>query len=153
MTSVTTDATRTAAHLRLSATRLARLLRQQADAGLTPTQLSARATLHRCGPIPIGNLADEEQVAAPTATKIVDKLHAAGYVERHPDPVDRRVTRVALSPTGAALLAEVRARKTAWLSHRLEALAPQDVAALDAALEVLDRIIAPPERTEQKPLP
>ena len=143
MTTVTADATQTAARLRLSATRLARLLRQSAGAGLTPTQLSALATLHRCGPIPIGNLAEEEQVGAPTATKTVDKLHAAGYVERHPDPADRRVTRVGLSPTGADLLAEVRARKTAWLSHRLEELAPADLAALDAALDVLDRVIAP----------
>ena len=60
---------------------------------------------------------------------------------------------MALSPAGEALLTEVRARKTAWLSHRLEALPPSDVAALDAALDVLDRIIAPPERPDQKPLP
>ena len=63
-----------AARLRLSATRLARRLRQEADAGLTPSQLSALAVIEREGPLTLGALADHEKVAPPSITKVVAKL-------------------------------------------------------------------------------
>lgn len=132
--------------LRLSVTRLARQMRQQSDTGLTPTQLAALATIERHGPMPIGALAELEQIGAPTATKIVDKLEVAGHVERAADPTDRRVTRVQVTPTGRRLLTDLRARKTAWLSTRLAALDPDDLAALARAAEVLERLAAPDQR-------
>jgi DNA-binding MarR family transcriptional regulator len=147
-TTMAPDLAETAARLRLSATRLARILRQQSDAGLTPTQISALATMHRSGPIPIGTLADEEQVTAPTATKIVDKLQAAGLVQRLADPTDRRVSLVSLTAHGEALLDDIRARKTAWLTTRLHELSPADVAVLTDALVVLEHLTTP-----QKDLP
>src|SRR5690349_10908404 len=100
-----------AARLRLSATRLARRLRQEADAGLTPSQLSALAVIANHGPLTLGALAEWERVAPPSATKIVNHLEAAGLVVRTGDPDDRRVTLVATSDAGAALLAESRRRK------------------------------------------
>ncbi len=61
VTSTPTLATRPqqlAEGLRLSVTRLARLMRQQSDTGLTPTQLAALATIDRCGPMPLRALAE-----------------------------------------------------------------------------------------------
>ncbi len=133
-----------AGRLRLGVTRLARVLRQQADAGLTPTQLAALATIDRCGPLPLGALAEAEQVAAPTVTKIVDKLEDAGWVTRQEDPQDRRVKQVAVSRAGRTHLHELRARKTAWLSTRLSDLSDGDLRTLDAAAAILDRLTAPP---------
>lgn len=132
--------------LRLSTTRLARLLRQQSDYDLTPTQLAALATLHRCGPVPVGTLAEVEQVSAPTATKVVARLHAAGLVERQPDPTDRRVSVVALTPAGEALLTEIRDRKTAWLTQRLGQLPPHELERVVDALAVLEHLTAPVTR-------
>ncbi len=129
--------------LRLSTTRLARLLRQQSDYDLTPTQLAALATLHRCGPVPVGTLAEVEQVSAPTATKVVGRLHAAGLVDRQPDPADRRVSLVALTPAGERLLAEIRDRKTAWLTQRLDRLPAEELRCLVEALDVLEHLTAP----------
>lgn len=145
-TPTTTDAAETAARLRLSVTRLARLLRQQSDSRLTPTQISALATLQRCGPIPVGALADAEQIAAPTATKVVEKLHAAGLVQRQGDPGDRRVTLVSVTSDGDHLLDDVRARKTAWLATRLAELPPEDAGRLAVAVDVLERLTTPPEQ-------
>ncbi|MBX3287480.1 MAG: MarR family transcriptional regulator, partial [Actinobacteria bacterium] len=130
--------------LRLSTTRLARLLRQQSDYDLTPTQLAALATLQRCGPVPVGTLADVEQVSAPTATKVVGRLHASGLVERRPDPTDRRVSLVAVTPAGEALLAEIRARKTAWLTRRLGQLPAAELERVVDALDVLEHLTPPP---------
>src|SRR6266446_3570880 len=81
-----------AARLRLSATRLARLLRQQ----------SALAVIANHGPLTLGALAEHERVAPPSITKVVTKLEADGLVIRSPDPGDRRVCRVAISPQGTA---------------------------------------------------
>src|SRR2546429_8406607 len=85
-----TDTAAMAARLRLSATRLARQLRQQSDAGLSPSQLSALATIEHHGPMTLGALADHERVAPPSITKVVAKLEAAGLVARELDRADRR---------------------------------------------------------------
>ena len=93
-----------AARLRLSATRLARRLRQQTDTGLTPTQLSALAAVDRHGPLTLGDLAQHERIAPPTVTKVVAKLEADGYLTRQADPDDRRSTLVATTRSGRKLL-------------------------------------------------
>lgn len=136
--------------LRLNVTRLARQMRRQSDTDMTPTQLAALATIERAGPMPIGALAEAEQIGAPTATKIVDKLEAAGQVERTADPTDRRVTLVGITAAGLELLRDLRARKTAWLATRLSALAPDELAALAAASRILERLAAP-TRTHPTP--
>src|SRR5439155_22655892 len=113
-----------AARLRLSATRLARRLRQESGAGLSPSQQSALAVIANHGPLTLGALAEHERVAPPSITKVVSKLECDGLVVRTPDPGDRRVCRVAISPEGSALLEESRRRKTAWLTARINELDP-----------------------------
>jgi hypothetical protein len=44
------------------------------------------------------------------------------------------------SPSGSALLAEDRRRRDAWLARQLRALEPAEVAALRAALPVLEKL-------------
>src|SRR6476661_6651962 len=134
----TADIVDVAARLRLSATRLARQLRQQSGIGLSPSQLSALAAVHRDGPLTLGALADEERVAPPTITKVIGKLEEQGLVIKQIDAGDRRVCRVATTPAGEALLREIRGRKDAWLTNRLAALEPADRERLAAALDALE---------------
>lgn len=129
-----------AASLRLSAARLARRLRQESEAGLTPSQLSALASIQNQGPLTLGALADHERVAPPTVTRIVAKLEAEGLVERSPDDDDKRVARVSTTPAGDALLERIRTRKNAWLAARLAKLDDDQRARLAAALDVLDQL-------------
>jgi len=135
------DAAEMAARLRLSVTRLGRRLRQEAGAGLTASQLSALAAVDHHGPLTLGALAEHEGVAPPSITKVVTRLEADGLVIRHADPVDRRVSRVTISDRGAALLAESRRRKTAWLTSRIAGLDPDGRRRLAAALDVLDELV------------
>src|SRR5262249_30307067 len=102
--STSDDAAEVAARLRLSATRLARRLRQEAGMGLTPSQLAVLATVGNHGPLTLGALAEREQVAPPSITKAVAKLEADGLLVRTPDPTDRRVHHVACTAAGAELL-------------------------------------------------
>ena len=131
-----------AARLRLSATRLARRLRQESNAGLSPSQQSALAVIANHGPLTLGTLADHERVAPPTITKVVSKLECDGLVTRTPDPADRRVCRVAISAAGDALLEESRRRKTAWLTARISQLDADRQRRLADALDVLDELIS-----------
>jgi DNA-binding MarR family transcriptional regulator len=136
------DAAELAAQLRLSATRLARRLRQETSSGLTPSQLSALATVGSCGTVTLGFLAERERISPPSVTKIVAKLEAEGLLERRVDGRDRRITRVTLTAAGDELLAESRRLKEAWLAARIRELDDDERARLAAALDVLDHLTA-----------
>jgi DNA-binding MarR family transcriptional regulator len=127
-----------AARLRLSATRLARILRRQADTGLSPSQLSALATVEHHGPMTLGALADHENVAPPSVTKVVTILETQGLVSRAAHASDKRVALVSITDEGARLLHESRQRKNQWLAERLGRLDADQRARLADALDVIE---------------
>ena len=61
-TTASVDATALAARLRLAVTRLARRLRQEAEAGVTPSMLSALSSAERQGSLTMRDLCHAEQV-------------------------------------------------------------------------------------------
>src|SRR5437588_10405256 len=71
--------------LRLVVMRLARRLRQQADAGISLSMLSALATIERHGPMTLSELAGHERVQPPTITTVLGRLEAAGLAARDTD--------------------------------------------------------------------
>lgn len=140
------DPAEIAGRLRLSATRLARRLRQEADSGFTPSQLSALSTIHNHGPLTLGALAEIERVAPPSITKVVTKLEGDGLVERTQCPDDGRVSHVSATRAGRELIEESRRRKTTWLTARVQELDPKARARLAASLDALDALIASEEQ-------
>jgi DNA-binding MarR family transcriptional regulator len=140
----TAETAELAGRLRLAVTRLARLMRQQADTGLSPTLLAALASVEAAGPLTLGELACREQVAPPTITKAVGGLEEQGLVARAVDPRDRRVARVEITPAGRQLLERTRTRKNAWLDRRLGSLDPDDLLRLVDAIEALERLTEAP---------
>lgn len=135
-----TDAVEVAHRLRLSVTRLARILRQQDATGLPPTLASALSTIDSAGPLTLSDLAARESVAPPSITKAVDKLEGRGLVQRRRDEQDRRVFRVHVTAAGHKLIATNRSRRTAWLATRIDELPADELACLAAAAEILDRL-------------
>lgn len=127
--------------LRQTLFRLTRRLRRSAHAGITPSQLSALASVDREGPLRLGDLASAEDLAPPTLTPIVAKLEAAGLVARAADPADARVCLVRITATGRALLDEGRRRTTDELAARLSRVSDGDRAALARALPVLTALL------------
>ncbi len=134
------DSVALAGQLRLSITRLARILRQQDAGSLGPTMSSALATITHEGPLTLGELAAREHVAPPSITKVVDQLEAKDLVRRTQDRNDRRVTRVETSAAGRRHIAEARSRRAAWLALRLDDLPAEDLERLWAASGVLERL-------------
>ncbi len=141
----TTD---TAGRLRMSVARMARLLRQQDRSGYGPTLIAALSTIGMHGPLTLGDLAAREQVAPPTITKVVEKLVASGLVVRTTDPSDRRVSHVAVTRKGIRQLDVFRTRRTEWLAQRLSSLTADERQRLDAALDVMEKIVELPEESE-----
>jgi DNA-binding MarR family transcriptional regulator len=142
-----------AARLRVALVRLNRALRQRANAGndLTATLLGALGTIEVRGPITLGELAAAEDVQPPTMTRVVGRLEERGLVRRDVDPDDRRVSRVQVTAAGRALVAESRTRRDAFLAQRLAALDPADLAAIEAALPVLEQLACLPTSAAGRP--
>ena len=130
-----------ASRLRLDISRLARRLRQEAGAELSPSQTAALATIERHGPLTPSELAERERVQRPTVTRVLARLEVAGLVERAADPQDRRCSLVSISPAGSALMDAVRDRKNAYLGRRIAALDAADREALERAAAILERML------------
>jgi DNA-binding MarR family transcriptional regulator len=138
------DATALAARLRLAVTRLARRLRQEAEAGVTPSMLSALSSAERKGSLTMRDLCHAEQVQPPTMTRIVAALVEAGLVVREQDPADGRVAWVTVTTEGRRLLERSRRRKEAYLAKSLRSLEPEELRTLEAAAEILERLTDAP---------
>ena len=130
-----------ASRLRLAVTRLSRRLRTQLPGQLSPSQLSTMSTVERLGPVTLGELSAAERVKPPTMTKIVAALEELGLVSRTVDPSDRRVARVEATAEGRRFVDATRRYKDAYLARRLRGLDPADVAALERAAEVFERLL------------
>lgn len=126
--------------LQLAITRLSRLLRQEVQAELTPSQISALSTIRRCGPLTLGELAEQERVAPPSVTRMVDRLADQGYVERIADPDDGRVCRVVTTTRAEEMVGEARARKAAWVEDRMAELGAEDRRRVVAAVSAIEQM-------------
>src|SRR5438105_15586188 len=95
-----------ASRLRLAVTRLARRLRQHANAEeqICPSQLAALSSGNRLGPVTLGDLADIERVQPPTLTRVVPGLDGAGQVSRHRQAHHRRIARLQTADAGPPYL-------------------------------------------------
>lgn len=127
--------------LRLAVMRLARRLRQQAESGISPSMLSAVATIANCGPLTLGRLAEIERVQPPTVTRVVARLEEEGLVAREPDAHDKRVSRMSVTPEGRRLIERARNRKNAYLAKQLRKLSPDEIVALTSVVGSLERLL------------
>ncbi len=142
----TTDTTLTdlAARLRMAVVRTSRRLRQEAAGSrtdLTPTAVSALATVERHGPLTPSELAAIERIKRPTATRILRVLEEAGLVDRARDPSDGRSSLLSVNPAGRERLRRLRGRKNAYLARRMRDLPSEDLHTLERAAAILEQML------------
>ena len=119
---------------------LMRGLRRQDEAlSVGPARLSALSVL-LSGPKTISELAESEQVRLPTMTRIVSGLEELGLARRVPHPTDRRSVLVEMTDTGAETIAAGRRLRVERLARTLRDLDAADLAHVDEALDVLERL-------------
>jgi DNA-binding MarR family transcriptional regulator len=133
---------RVAERLHAAAIHLLRRLRRQDSAmRLTPARASALSIMVFGGRVTIGQLAQAEQVSAPTMTRLVVGLERDGLVRRHDDPQDGRVVWLEATAKGRRILHGGRRRRVAALAADLATLAPAERETLAAAIEILERVV------------
>jgi DNA-binding MarR family transcriptional regulator len=138
---IETDLAETAAHLRLVINRAARRMRQEAGTELRASHASALTSVELHGPLTPSELAEIERIKRPTATRVLRGLEEEGLVERTPDPKDGRSALISLTGEGRERLRRLRQRKNAYLARRMRDLDPREVATLNRAAEILERLL------------
>lgn len=137
---LSTSQAHTAADLRLVIGRLVRSMRQHNTNGLTPSQVSALVTIEEFGPIRISDLATRESIGAPVATRVTASLEELKYIKRVQDSLDKRACLVELTSSGHKVLKNLREERTIGINQRIQMLSKSEIAALNAALPVLDKL-------------
>ena len=114
-----------------------------AEHGLDGWEFDVLSALRRAGTpyeLSPGQLVTETLVTSGTMTNRVDRLAARGYVERHPDPTDRRGVIVRLTPQGMSV---VDAALSDLLAHEHQLLAELADAERDELSGLLRRLLRP----------
>ena len=121
--------------------KLARELRREIHSlGVTGGQVSLLVAVKLQPGVGVRELAAQEGLSPAAVSKAIAKLEERDLVGRMYGS-DRRRVGLALTDQGHAVLRSVKKRRTAWLAERLKGLSDEDVAAIDAAVEPLERLL------------
>jgi MarR family transcriptional regulator for hemolysin len=107
--------------------------------GITRSQWGVLVKLHREEGLQQAKLAKLLDIQPITLTRLVDKLCAAGLVERRADANDRRANRLYLTPAARPLMTKLRALREEINQTALAHLSPDQA---DAFVAQLDQIKA-----------
>ena len=105
-----------------------RYMRRWPGGALSLVHLNVMSVLDAVGALPMGHLAEALDVSQASATGIVDRMEQRGLVTRQRDPDDRRVTRVALTDEGRAVISGLATERRDRLSKLLDELTDDELA-------------------------
>ena len=120
---------------------LRRVRKQDIKTGEGPARLSALSVLVFGGAKTLGELAAAEQVKPPTMSRIVAGLVRGRLVKITMDPRDGRRMYIHATAKGNRLLQKGRQLRIADLAAHLDMLAPEELATLGQAVEILKRLL------------
>jgi DNA-binding MarR family transcriptional regulator len=129
---------------------LARLLRRSFDRrvqalGLTQAQWRAILNLSRAEGMTQSALAEALEVQPITLARLVDRMEAAGWVERRNHPLDRRAVQLYLTAKSEPLLTEMQRRARGLLDEATAGLSASDARAFVATLQHIKRNLSAAE--------
>jgi DNA-binding MarR family transcriptional regulator len=119
---------------------LRRLRIRDRQSGIGPAQLSALSVLVFGGPRSLGELADAEQVRAPTMSRIAAGLQRSGLVRRHGTEDGRRI-QLEATRKGTKIMWEGRQRRVESLAEALASLPENERQELREAVTLLQQVI------------
>ncbi|MFC9932461.1 MarR family winged helix-turn-helix transcriptional regulator [Streptomyces sp. NPDC127190] len=117
-----------------SLTNLWSLTAQEAALRLSLHQLRALRTLQTAPGLNLTTLAERLDIGLPTASRLCDRLEAAGMLERALHPEKRREVRLSLTAQGRRVLEDVAERRAQALTVALTAMEPAERSALSRGM-------------------
>lgn len=123
--------------------------REDDSTGLPAPQTSALSVIVFRGPLTLSQLAEAEQVRAPSITRIVAALEAAGLVARESPESDRRVTYVRATKRGRDVLDAARGQRIAVIANAIAELRADDMRRLRDGVQVLEELLSRPALPER----
>ncbi|WP_149547445.1 MarR family winged helix-turn-helix transcriptional regulator [Streptomyces marokkonensis] len=108
---------------------------QRAALRLSTHQLRALLVLEAATDLNLTALAERLGIGLPTASRLCDRLEAAGMLERSLHPERRREVRLSLTAQGRRVLDDVAARRARALAAVLAGMEPAERSALRRAMK------------------
>jgi DNA-binding MarR family transcriptional regulator len=121
-------------------------MRRARPSDVSVPQFRALLFIRRHPGTDLSGVAEHLGTSLPAASELVSRLVREALVARVADPSSRRRIRLDLTPSGAAQLETAEARTLAWLRGHLGSTDPERLAAIAAALDELDRLLARDDR-------
>ncbi|WP_328498444.1 MarR family transcriptional regulator [Streptomyces sp. NBC_00414] len=106
---------------------------------MSTRQLLALQTVHRLPELNLTTLAEHLGIALPTASRLCDRLEAAGLLQRTVQPHSRREIQLLVTSHGRRLLADVTERRSRSLAGVFDAMAPGERDSLRHGLHAFER--------------
>jgi DNA-binding MarR family transcriptional regulator len=109
--------------------------------GLTLPQFDVIATLRFSAGVTQQELAERLLVTKGNVTGVLDRLEALGWVERRPDPQDRRANRLHLTAAGRRKIGQVMPEHDAVVLDVMKGVSDADVKAFRKVLGEIERAV------------
>jgi DNA-binding MarR family transcriptional regulator len=121
--------------------RLRRMMfdRALAPLGITRSQWWVLAFISRKDGLPQTQLANELDVGKVAVGALIDRLESAGFVVRHPDPIDRRIKRVYVTKQARGFLGRIRRETDKFNAQILAGIGRGDLQTAANALFTMKR--------------
>lgn len=113
-------------------------------APLSPAQTRVMYIIEREPGVNLSTLGRRLSAAAPSITRLCDRLQAAGFVRRTPRPEDRREMQLELTDAGFAHLHTIRNRREKALHQAMSRMTPEAQNALATGLNALCDAVSTP---------
>ena len=143
-------------HIGWLVTDVARMMRSVFDRrvrslGLTRPQWLALVRLQRKPGCSQSELADMMEIEKAPLGRIVDRLTEKGWIERRPDPDDRRINRIYLTDRGERVYAAISPISVATVEDALTDLSVHDREQLSELLHVVKSTLAAMSESDPAP--
>lgn len=115
--------------------------RVSSELGISGRQIAVLRRLREVGPLSVGQVSAHLYIADSTASELLDSLEARSLVTRTRSKEDNRVSVVALTLAGEALVARAPLGGTGLLRERLRDLPSEQVRALAEGLQCLHQLM------------
>ncbi len=113
------------------------------DVRVSPTQLRALTAVGRYGELNLSQLAEVLGALPSSASRLCDRLEAAGLLARDTGRASRRAVSLRLTSDGEALLEQARTSRQEQIALVLDAMSPADRADLAQGLAAFQQAAEP----------